>query len=173
MDQKLIGSFLKELRNEKGMTQEELAEKFYVSRRTVARWEAGSNLPDLSILVELAGFYDVELREILDGKRTEMKMNKELEQTVLKAAEYSNEDKQKMMKVFHLLYLAGFIFALVSLVLEFADSITGPFADFMRGFGQGMSLGLVGIGLIMTSNYGNRLRAVKMRILGKKNQTEG
>ena len=54
MDQQKIGEFLKALRKEKNLTQEELADKMNVSRRTVSRWETGSNLPDLSILVELA-----------------------------------------------------------------------------------------------------------------------
>ncbi len=39
MDQKKIGKFLKELRNQKGLTQDQLAEKFSVSNRTVSRWE--------------------------------------------------------------------------------------------------------------------------------------
>lgn len=41
MDQKKIGSFLKELRKEKGFTQEQLAEKLNVAGRTVSRWETG------------------------------------------------------------------------------------------------------------------------------------
>jgi transcriptional regulator with XRE-family HTH domain len=41
MDQKKIGSFLKELRKEKDITQEQLAEKINVSGRTVSRWETG------------------------------------------------------------------------------------------------------------------------------------
>ena len=47
MDQKKIGGFLKELRNQKGLTQEQLAEQFCVSSRTVSRWENGNNMPDL------------------------------------------------------------------------------------------------------------------------------
>ena len=54
MDLVKIGEFIKELRKEKNITQDELAEKFYVSRRTVSRWETGSNLPDIDILIELA-----------------------------------------------------------------------------------------------------------------------
>lgn len=65
MDQVKIGGFLRILRKEKGLTQEQLAEKFNVAGRTISRWETGSNMPDLSILVELADFYDVDIREIM------------------------------------------------------------------------------------------------------------
>ena len=66
MDTKKIGAFLKQCRKEKNLTQEQLAEKFGVSARTVSRWETGINMPDLSILVQLAEYYDVEIRELLD-----------------------------------------------------------------------------------------------------------
>mgnify|MGYP002862560275 CR=1 FL=1 len=67
MDQKKIGSFMKELRKQKGLTQEQLAEQFGVSDRTVSRWENGNNMPDLSILVELADYYDVGWRHCLSA----------------------------------------------------------------------------------------------------------
>ena len=44
MDQKKIGQFLQILRKEKKLTQEQLAEKFNVSNRTVSRWETGGSL---------------------------------------------------------------------------------------------------------------------------------
>ena len=77
MDQKKVGSFLRELRKEKQLTQEQLAERFGVTNRSVSRWETGSNMPDLSILVELADFYDVDIRDIIDGERKGENMNKE------------------------------------------------------------------------------------------------
>ena len=52
MDLMKIGRFLQDLRREKGITQEELAEKVGVARRTVSRWETGSNMPDLDILTQ-------------------------------------------------------------------------------------------------------------------------
>ena len=61
MDQRKIGSFLKELRQSKGITQEQLAEQLNVSNRSVSRWETGNNLPDLSLLITLADFYDIEV----------------------------------------------------------------------------------------------------------------
>ena len=71
MDLVKTGKFLQELRKEKGFTQEQLAEKIGVARRTVSRWETGSNMPDLDILMELSDLYEVDLREILSGERTE------------------------------------------------------------------------------------------------------
>ena len=64
MDQKKTGYFLKQLRNEKKLTQEQLAEKFQITSRTVSRWETGSNMPDISMLLELADFYEMKLKSL-------------------------------------------------------------------------------------------------------------
>ena len=98
MDQKRIGSFLRELRTEKGLTQEQLAEKLNVSGRTVSRWENGNNMPDLSIIVELADFYDIDIRELLNGERKSEKMNEDLKETSLKMADYAEAEKQLLTK---------------------------------------------------------------------------
>ena len=89
MDQMKIGSFLKELRKEKGMTQEQLAEQLNTSNRSVSRWETGNNLPDLSMLIILAEYYDVDVREIIDGKRKSENMNEEVKETLEKVASYN------------------------------------------------------------------------------------
>ncbi|MBQ5317055.1 MAG: helix-turn-helix transcriptional regulator [Oscillospiraceae bacterium] len=99
MDQAKIGSFLKELRKERSLTQEQLAEKFGVSGRTVSRWENGNNMPDISILVELAEFYGTDIREILAGERSEeTAMDEEMKDTLVKVAEYTDAEKEKILK---------------------------------------------------------------------------
>ena len=95
MNQQKIGEFLKHLRKEKGLTQEQLAEHFYVSSRTVSRWETGSNMPDVNMLIELADFYDVDIREIIDGERKSETMDKETKDTLKKVAEYATEENNK------------------------------------------------------------------------------
>ena len=97
MEQKKIGLFLKKLRNENNLTQEILAEKLNVSSRTVSRWETGSNMPDISMLVELSEFYQIRIPEIIDGERKSEKMNQETRDTAVKIAEYSN-NKGKIEK---------------------------------------------------------------------------
>ncbi len=95
MNQQKTGELLKRLRREKGLTQEQLAEKFYVSTRTVSRWETGSNMPDVGMLIELADFYDVDIREIIDGERKSEIMDQETKDTLLKVAEYASEGHRK------------------------------------------------------------------------------
>lgn len=164
MDQIKIGAFFKELRKEKGLTQEQLAEQFNVSRRTVSRWETGSNLPELDILIEMADYYEVELRELLNGERKSEDMNRELEETVLKVAEYSNEDKLKITKRMHLLFIGGVIAAILYLILVFTDHSD----NFLGGLCIGIQLGMLIVGVIMTSKYAAKIRAYKMRILNKR-----
>lgn len=165
MDQKKIGGFLKELRKEKNITQENLAEIFHVSGRTVSRWETGSNMPDLDILIEIADFYDVELREILNGERKGEIMNKEMEETVLKVADYSNYEKQKLAKRICALFIIGFIAFTGYVVLEFmgtADTFTdGMVAGCLLGFAYGMMI----VGILYTSGILAKFRAFKMRLL--------
>ena len=163
MNQKRIGDFLKQLRKEKKLTQEQLAEKFLVSGRTVSRWETGSNMPDLSVLVELADFYDVDMREIIDGERKSENMDKELKDTVLKIAEYSNEDKLKVTKRMHLLFIGGFIAAVIYMALVFTERAD----NFLGGMCLGITFGMMIVGMIMTSKYAAKIREVKLRLLKK------
>ena len=55
-----------------------MPKKINVSGRTVSRWETGSNMPDISLLAELAEFYDVSIPEIIDGERKSENMNEEV-----------------------------------------------------------------------------------------------
>ena len=97
MDQMKTGAYLKELRKEKNLTQEQIAEKFGVSQRSVSRWENGYTMPDISVLIELADYYDVDLREILNGERKANHMNEDLKETLVMVADYTNEEKKKLV----------------------------------------------------------------------------
>ena len=118
MDQKKTGQFLKTLRNEKGLTQEQLAAKFNVSNRTVSRWETGSNLPDISLLVEIADFYDVDVREIIDGERKSEMMDQETREVADKMATYATGEKSKLLRFVQILSIIGVGISIVALVLQ-------------------------------------------------------
>lgn len=166
MDQQKVGGFLKELRKEKKITQEQLAERMGVSRRTVSRWETGSNMPDLDILIELSDYYDVELRDLLDGERESGQMDKELKETVLKVADYSKEEKLKITRRLHWLFITGCISFVIYFITLFVEN-EAPTAlfDFLQGMSLGISFGMIIVGVIMTSRYAEKIHAFKKRLL--------
>ena len=161
MDQAKTGRFLMKLRKERGLTQEQLAERFGVSRRTVSRWETGSNLPDLDILMEMSDYYNADLRELLDGERKSEKMDQELKDTVLKVAEFSNEEKMKVTRRMHALFILGLAAAALYMTLLF----TGHSDNFLGGMCLGITCGMMLVGVIMTSKHAAKIRACKQRLL--------
>ncbi|MEE1125850.1 MAG: helix-turn-helix transcriptional regulator [Acutalibacteraceae bacterium] len=73
MDTKRVGAFLKELRKENGMTQEQLGERVGVSNKTVSRWETGNYMPPIESLSMLSDIYNISINEILAGERVDDK----------------------------------------------------------------------------------------------------
>lgn len=137
MNLALVGEFIKELRKERNLTQEELADEFYVSRRTVSRWETGFNLPDIDMLMGLADFFNVDIREILEGKRKDINMEQGTKETVSMVNEY-NKEKFKRTKIVTLIFLiVGISAALIGFMFEFIDL----YNDFISGFIRGVSYG--------------------------------
>lgn len=118
MDTKKIGEFLRVLRKEKGLTQEQLAEILLVSGRSISRWETGTNMPDLSILIQMAEFYHVEVKEILDGERKSEIMNKELKETLYKVADYNKLEKEKAAKAGNIAFSLTFAVCVVMIVIQ-------------------------------------------------------
>lgn len=165
MDQKKVGIFLKELRKDKNITQEKFAELIGVSSRTVSRWETGSNMPDLDLLIQIADYYEVDIREILDGERKSEKMNKELEETVLKVADYSNEERQRLTKKMHILFLVGVVAFIIFAILEYLELADHGVTEAIASFSLGISFGMLLLGVIYTSGYMTRIRKFKSRMI--------
>ena len=69
MDMAKMGAFLRELRKEKGLTQEQLGEKIHVTGKTVSRWETGTYMPPVEMLLALSELYGVSMNEIVSGRR--------------------------------------------------------------------------------------------------------
>ena len=141
MDQKKIGRFLKELRKEKNITQEQLAEKIKVSGRTVSRWETGSNMPDISLL---ADFYDVSIPEIIDGERKSENMNEEIKETVLKLSDYTETINQKIKGKLFVLTVIAIIGTIAFVIIEFTGLDTpGSVYERVASAGLGLDCGML------------------------------
>ena len=66
----VVSNSIKKLREEKGMTQDDLAEKLNVTRQAVSNWENGKTQPDIETLTRLAEIFDVSVERIIYGKES-------------------------------------------------------------------------------------------------------
>ena len=91
---------LQELRKQKGLTQEELAESLFVSRTAISKWESGRGYPNIDSLKAIAKFYCVTIDELLSGEE------------VLTIAEEDQKERQMHLRdlVFGLLDLSVAMF---------------------------------------------------------------
>ena len=165
MNQEKIGLFLKDLRKESGMTQEQLAEKLNVSNRTISRWENARTMPDFDFLIELAKIYDVSVEELLKGERTTDMMDKQTEEALYNIAEYTSSEKERLLKNQHFFAWVGVICWIVFLGLKLAGldetGITENIASFAAGLAFAMSI----VSVIYTSKHISKIQEMKKRIL--------
>ena len=122
MDQIKTGTFLKTLRKEKDLTQEQLAEQLGISGRTVSRWETGSNMPDISLLVEIAEFYNISVTELIDGERRSGDMKEEVKEVADKMADYAGTEKTTIIRNIRNHSLFGLCGIIVLFILEITAS---------------------------------------------------
>lgn len=69
MDNKKFGCFIFQLRKEKGWTQQEFADKLFVTDKAVSKWERGLSFPDIELLIPIAELFSISVLELLKGER--------------------------------------------------------------------------------------------------------
>ncbi len=163
MNQQKIGQFLKELRKEKGITQAEFAETLGVTNRSISRWETGTNMPDLDLLIQIANYYEVEISEILDGERKKEDMDKKTEETLLKVADYNTQDKMEFSKRVNFVFIAGLVSYLGYMFMDIYGLTQTH--EMIASYLLGIVLGVLIIGVLYTSRYMSKIKAFKMRLL--------
>lgn len=117
MNQEKVGKFIAEMRKEKKLTQEDIANHFGITSQAVSKWERGINAPDISILKELAQVLNVEVIELLNGEKINLK-KENVNDTMINSIEfYENRTKKKYGKICYVITL--FFFVVLSILLLF------------------------------------------------------
>lgn len=117
IDQIKIGAFLRQLRKEKELTQEELAERFGISSRSVSRWENGNTMPDLGILVDLADYYRIDIKELIDGERKSESVSSDTKEVLRSVADYAELEKKLTVSRKCIVTLVGTLFFVLCVFL--------------------------------------------------------
>ena len=165
MDQQKIGRFLRRLRSERGLTQEQAAEELNVSNRSVSRWENGTNLPDLGLLMQLAGYYGLEVGELLDGERKGGEEEPPAGEALLKVADYHRAEQEFFTRRIRWVFLAALAGMAVYMVFDLLGLLERqPYASIVDVI-LGLVMGALLTGLLYSTHYITRVRAAKLRIL--------
>ena len=139
IDQEKIGGFLRDLRKEKGQTQEALSEVFGVSSRSVSRWENGKSIPDASIMLELCNLLKISVNELLTGEHIAMENYKE------KAEENLLELQEKKLKAQKSLLRTELVWLAIAILLTPVHLAINYYYPNNRGTGVGLLLTIIGI----------------------------
>ena len=155
MNQKKIGSFLKELRKEMGITQEEFAEKLDVSSRTISRWETGANMPDISLLVNIAEIFNVSIPEIING---------EAKKVAEAMSDYATAEKAVLLKRVKVISIIGLVALIIGLIMESIcyDSMI-PIYESIKGICLGLGVGALVTMVLYTTGILEKIKNKKSK----------
>ena len=118
MDQEKIGKFILELRKDKKMTQQELADKIGVTDRAISKWENGRGMPDISLMKPLCEILDITLNELISGEKIDKKeYQKKSDENILKTIKYTNK-KTNFFKKFLICLISFFLILILMFIID-------------------------------------------------------
>lgn len=121
-----FGAFVAELRKEKNLTQKELAEKLFVSDKTVSKWERGLSMPNIALLMPIADALEVTVTELLRGEKVEKSLDiKEVEGLVAGSLDLSVRNSiHRQKRNWILAYLFCFFLSIAEVILLVVSGVT-------------------------------------------------
>ncbi len=98
MNQIKTGQFIAQIRKEKGMTQTQLADKLFISNKTVSKWETGKGMPEVSLMLPLCEELGINVNELLTGEKIpERNYIEKAEENIMNLVHEAQESKKKII----------------------------------------------------------------------------
>ncbi len=108
MNQEKIGRFISELRKERGMTQQQLADTIGVSNKTISKWECGKGMPELSSITPLCETLKINVNELLSGERLpEEGYSRKAEENMMNLIQETEISKKKNRNSLSIIFVTG------------------------------------------------------------------
>lgn len=173
MNQEHIGKFILKCRNEKNLTQQELADKIGVTDKAISKWENGRGMPDYSLFKPLCEALDINVLELLNGKK-EVKLKKEEEQSIINYIDYSKK-KSKKTNIFIIIISILLITFILSTVVYFFNtynkiivySLYGESENFIYNDGvltESNMYNIYSIGKIIPYNINKNIQIIEVTV---------
>lgn len=120
MDLKKIGAFIAEKRKEKNLTQKELAQKLYLSEKTISKWECGKGFPEVSCILELCQTLDITANELLSGQKLQgQDIERHTQKNILNLLHSKSEYLLKQWSIIFVFILSLALLILVTMGISF------------------------------------------------------
>ena len=145
-----IGEQIKNYRKTARLTQEQVANYLGVSTPAVNKWEKGSNMPDISLLVDIADYYDISIPEIINGERKSEIMNEEERKIAKTMSDYATTEKEKIFKEMKIQSIMGVCALVLYWILHETDAYM--YSDALEKL-TGYCETLVSVSVIMMAAY--------------------
>ena len=145
MNQEKIGKFIKILRKEKKLTQNELATKLGVTDKSISNWENGKTMPDLSLFKPLCEILGITINDLISGE----KLNKDnyqekFEENILNTIDYTNKKVTNKNNIIGITFITfGIIIAITAMTIFPSESSWGSIYSIFGGL-----ISLIGIFII-------------------------
>ena len=111
MDLIKIGKFIADTRKSKNITQQELADKLYITDRAVSKWERGLSLPDADKMLELCSILDINVNELLMGEKINMKeYNKKTDELLVEISKQEEKKNKRLLFDMYVITLSALLF---------------------------------------------------------------
>lgn len=137
---------LKMEREKRNWSQEQLAEKIYVSRQSVSKWETGKNYPSIEIIIKLSDVFGVTIDELL-------RSDEELQEKVIRDSKQLAYPKWKTF--FDSLFLLGAFLMLVKLLIPGMSYLLGVEFFVMEGRTFKIVANLIPIAMMVIGGFGS------------------
>ena len=119
MDYNKIGNLILSERKAKKLTQAQLAQKLFVSEKTISKWENGNGVPDAKSLVKLCEVFEITINELLNGERISAENYENTAENTLFELQKNKEEKDKML--LHAEIVLGCVSTILFLVIIYSS----------------------------------------------------
>ena len=122
-----IGKFIADCRKSKNITQEQLAEKLFITDRAVSKWERGLSLPDADKMLDLCNILGINVNELLIGEKVEMKdYEKKTEELLIEMAKQEERMNKKSIMNMWIISITAVLFYIGIIMISAMTLQEGP-----------------------------------------------
>lgn len=119
----MLSDNIKNIRKNKGVTQEELANRLHITRQTISKWEKGYSVPDAEMLSKMADALDVSVTELLRMEKTELEQSDAVADQLSRINEQLTIKNRRTRRIWKAAIILFIVLVVIPIVIEIVAAI--------------------------------------------------